>query len=559
MKKYGALLAAIVGGLLLAIWATTPPSARPADAPETLFSASRAMEDVRTIAAEPHPTGSAQNAEVRAYIIARLQSLGMEVTTTTGLVPERGLDKFGHWSGTRPDSLTFTNIIGVLPGKDRTLPAVAIMSHHDTVWASPGAPDDTAGVAATMETIRAINAQGGAERDIVAIITDAEELGLNGARQFFAENPLRERIGAVINLEARGGGGRTTLFQTSSDNGEAVAAYAAAVDRPAGSSLSAFVYEVLPNDTDLTPALEGPYTAYNLAFIGRSGLYHSPKATPDNLDQGALQDMGDQTLQLTRALASSDAHPGKTPNATFFDVFGLFTMAYGAIAGWVLLIATMALHAGAYLRREKGDNPLKALGASLGVIVGGGILLYVFNLVSGAGGEANYYDRLAAIPRLEVQALLLSIAVLAATSPWWAGRNYSVVGLVLALAAHFFAPTTSYLIVWPLLIAGLAGVAVSRVSDAVATPIKIVAGAVIIGFLLQYGHQLMQGVGPDYPSLVALIAALALPVLGLLVPEAKARPALGLAGICLLTAFVIALWVRLDPVADTVAAYASLK
>ncbi|MGL1409738.1 hypothetical protein ACSTIY_00295, partial [Vibrio parahaemolyticus] len=88
-----------------------------------------------------------------------------------------------------------------------------------------------------------------------------------------------------------------------------------------------FLYKVLPNDTDLTEALAMPprpdFAAYNFAFIGRPRLYHSPKATPDALDQGALQDMGAQTLDLARALLNVRELPPRAPDVVFFDLFGL--------------------------------------------------------------------------------------------------------------------------------------------------------------------------------------------------------------------------------------------
>ncbi len=555
--------AALLGAFALAIVGTTPPAPVGADAPETEFSAARAMQDVAIIAAQPHVTGSPENAEVRTHIIARFEALGMEVTTTEGQVPERGLDKFGHWSGTRPDSLTFTNIIATLPGRDRTKPAIMLMAHHDTVWNSPGAPDDTAGVVAIIESLRASTAQGQLERDVVAFITDAEELGLVGARQFFGENPLRERVGAVVNVEARGGGGRTTLFQTSRDNGAAVELYADAVGTPGGSSLATFVYETLPNDTDLTPALELPLVAYNLSFIGRPGLYHSPLATPENLDQGSVQDMGQQTLALTRALGNAEALPAAAPNRTFFDLFGLSLIHYGAVVGWVLLALTAALHLFALRTNENSggrtNRVWRSVGASLGVIVGGGGLLYALNWVSGSSVPDAYYDRLAAIPMLETQALLVCAGVLAATAPLWAGRKGSAFGLVIALAAQILAPTTAFIIVFPLLVTGLATVAAHFTPKPWDAAPKIIGGAIAGGFLLQYGHQLMQGVGPTMPSLAALLAALAIPVLGLLIPEARGRRAIALAVICLFAATAVALFVRLDPVADTVADYESLK
>jgi len=559
MKQYATLIFAVLAGVMLAIIGTTPPAPASADSDPSNFSAIRAMEDVRIIAAAPHPTGSEENAKVRAYIIARLEALGLEVSTTTGEVPERSLERFGHWSGEAPKQLTLTNIIGILPGSDRDLPAIALMAHHDTVWASPGAPDDTAGVATIIETLRALREGETLKRDIIVLITDGEELGLLGAWQIFENNPLSDRIGAIVNMEARGGGGRTTLFQTSAGNDGAVRLYADAVSRPGGSSLSAFVYENLPNDTDLTPALERDYVAYNLAFIGRSGQYHSPKATPENLDQGALQDMGDQTLQLTEALANSDALPAKTENRTFFDVFGLFLISYGSVVGWALFGLTAALHFYCW-RSSTEKSSLRGLGATGIVLIGGGLVLFLLNLLSGAAaGEANYYDRLAAIPKLEAQALLICLAAFAASAPWWAGHRGSIFGIALAAALQVYAPTTSYLIVWPLLLAGLAGAIAPKLGDHAGRAITGVLGAIVLGFLLQYGHQLMQGVGPDMPSTVALLAALALPTLALLVPEVNRQSSFKIAGICLVLAAAMALWVRFDPVADTVAAYESMK
>lgn len=313
MKKFGPVLVALVIAVLLTLFATTPPKAIPANAPAQSFSAIRAMADVRTIAKHPHATGSAENAVVREHIMRRMEALGMEVSTSTGLIDAKGTKRLNHWSGRNDPPASLVNLIGILPGKNRSAPSVVLMSHHDTVWGSPGAADDTTGVAASLEVVRAVRARGQQERDLVMLVTDGEELGLQGARQFWADHPLRKSVGAVINMEARGGGGRTTLFQTSHQNGAAMQVYADAVRRPGASSLAAFIYAVLPNDSDLTPVIKHDYAAYNLAFIGRSGLYHSPMATPDNLDQGSLQDMGGQVLDLTDALLKADKLPKGRP------------------------------------------------------------------------------------------------------------------------------------------------------------------------------------------------------------------------------------------------------
>ena len=559
MRSWLWVIAALIGAFALAIVATTPQSPAPASAAPGQFSATRAMDHVRTIASAPHPTGSAENARVRAYLAEQIAAMGGEVVLDPAPVPAASLDRYARWSGTRPGALTLTNVIGVFAGTDRTAKAVALMAHHDTVYGSPGASDDTAGVAAILEAVRAIRASGPTGRDVIVLLTDGEELGLLGAKHFFANSPLADRVGSIINLEARGGGGRTTLFQTSAGNGEAIRRYAAAVGRPGGSSLATFIYEILPNDTDLTPALERDYSAYNLSFIGRPGLYHSPKATPDALDQGALQDMGDQTVALTRALADAKDLPQPAPDRTFFDFFGLFLIHYGTVASWILLGITAGLHL-LCLRANPPGKWWSGVAAGAAVMVGGGVVLYLANVVSGAGsGENQYYDRLAAIPMLEAQALLICVAALALTLPLWAGRGGSVLGVAIALGMQLVAPTTSFLVVWPLLMAGVIGVSARYLPGKGGAALRTVLAAAALGMLLQFGHMFMQGVGADLPSIVALLIALAIPVLGPLVPQVNARRSALVAGLCVVAALVIAMVVRLDPVADTVPVYRSMK
>lgn len=563
MSKGLGTLVALLAAVVLAIMATTPPMPQGPQTPPSEFAVARAMPDVVAIAREPHITGTPENARVREYIAARMQALGMEVSTSSGTVGERGTAKRNRWTGRSDPPPTLTNVIGVLPGRNRSLPAVLLMSHHDTVWGSPGAADDTAGIAVSLEVARAIKAGGGAERDLVVLVTDAEELGLEGAKQFFAEHPLRSRVGAVINMEARGGGGRTTLFQTSSDNGNAVALFADVARRPGGSSLAAYIYSVLPNDTDLTPVLAGSYTAYNFAFIGRSGLYHSPLATPARLDQGAVQDMGAQVLELSRALLNSPAMPAPAPDAVFFDLFGRIMLTYPAWAGWIMLIVA----AGALGLSAREQPDLRALGSGAGRMAGlllvAAALYYLLNLLSGADGPTNYYDRLAAIPRLEAMAALGGMAAAlvllgGALSP--AGKVGAALPLLLiAAAAQAIAPTAAYFIVIPVMLAALALLSLQRSGGTAARAFAGAVAASVVGYMLALGHQVMQGVGPTMPMAAAL--PLALGALGLLpvwhgVTSRTAR--ISVAGLLIL-AMAVALWVRLDPVAETVAVYADTK
>jgi hypothetical protein len=470
MRAWTKLLVAMTGALLLTVLATTTPWPAPTDAPAAGFSAGRAMIDVREIARAPHPTGSAENARVRAYLTRRLQSLGMTVTASAAPLGARGKSGLDKWRGSEAPAPQAVNLVATLAGRDPAKPALLLMAHHDSVWGSPGAADDAAGVAAILETVRAIRASGQPpERTLMVLFTDGEELGLDGAAHFFGQDPARSRVGVIVNLEARGGGGRASMFETGDGNGAMVDLFAGAVHRPVGTSLSVFVYNNLPNYTDYTVAKAQGIPGFNFAFLGRPGLYHSPLATPDALDQGSLQDIGRQTLDLSRALLSAPELPGKTPDRTFYDLFGLIFLAYPAWAGWLLVVAA----AGAYGYAGWGVTTLRGFvrgaGAALALLVASGLLLFLGNLLSGADGKVNYYDRLAAIPRLEVQAALLCLAAAALVAGLLLNRR-ALVELLPAIAAPFLllaavaqavAPTAAFPIELPLLVGGI-GAAVMR-------------------------------------------------------------------------------------------------
>ena len=565
MRAWFGFIGAVIAAIVLAVMATTPPVPRSYKAPLTAFSAGRAMADVRQIAAAPHPAGSPQSAIVHSVLMARLQSLGLEVTMAQFPATALATERLNTWSGRSDPPVTLTNIHAVLPGTDRSLPAVLLMAHHDSVWASPGAPDDAAGVASAIEVMRALRNGPPPRRDVMVLLTDAEELGLVGAHEFFDHDLHRAHIGAIINMESRGGGGRTTLFETSRDNGAAARVYARAVGKPAASSLGVFIYKTLPNSTDLTAALKDGYTAYNFAFIGRPGLYHSPLASPDRLDQGSLQDMGGQVLDLTRALASAAQLPGKAPDVVFFDVFGLFTALYAAWLGWLVLGGAAVFYALSAASSELPRVRELTGGAlrMLGLIVGAGLLLYVFNQISGPK-VGNYYDRLAAIPKLEGVAAGVCLATGLALFGWRRLGPAAVAGaaiplVLLALALQIAAPTAAYVVEVPLLLSGLGALALARLRNTAGIIIAVVTAALVLGYQLSLGHQLMQGVGPSFPMVAALPLALGVLSLVPLWPVVTKRTMTIAAGLALALALVTALYVRFDPVAPTAASFNRFK
>ncbi len=418
------LVGSLASALLIAVLTLQVPAPVGADAAATAFSAERAMVDVREIAQRPHPVGSADHARVRDLLLQRMAALGLQTSTQAGPLSPRAVLRLEREGGSA-NGLGVTNLIGVLPGRDPRLPAVALMAHYDTVPDSAGAADDTAGVAAILEAVRAIRARGPADRTLVVLITDGEELNLDGARAFWGGHPLRDRIGAVVNLEARGGGGRAMMFETGRGNAETIALFARAGARATGgvssNSLAVFVYEAMPNGSDFTLPRDRGVQGVNLAFIGRPEQYHSGVSTPEALDQGSVQHIGSQALETAYALLRAPALPAATQNIVYADLFGRVVVGHPPVMGWGLLgLAFLGL--GLAVWRARAHAGLTLADAGRGAVDGlwflstGLVLTQFVRLLAGPmSGRAEsadaYYTLLARLPWMEAGAALTVLAV----------------------------------------------------------------------------------------------------------------------------------------------------
>ncbi|MDQ0466156.1 hypothetical protein QO010_003949 [Caulobacter ginsengisoli] len=556
------LLAAMVGGLLIAWQGTVTPRPLAADAPADVFSAGRAMKDIEVVAKTPHPLGSPENDAVRDYLVGRMTAMGLAPRVQDARAFFQNSFNGGQWAiGGR-----VRNIIGVIPGRDRSAPAIAIMAHYDSVPGSPGAADDATGVASALEIARILKAQGTPARDVIILITDGEEAGLLGAHAFFEQDPLARHVGLVLNMESRGGGGRANMFQTGPRNGALIGLFAENAKAPISSSLAVFLYEHMPNDTDFTVSKAAGITGLNFAFIGRQFDYHSPSSTPANLDQGSVQHMGEQVLAAARALAFAKVLPAPAPEAVYSQTFGDHVLAYPAWVGWLVLLAAVLLLVRAVRPGHKtGVAPLatlKGVGGTLYMILATALMLHLVRRATGVGfGFLEMRPLLAQWGLWEsVLALLTAGVALHAASALangikvrWAVAapiaggalcslfgGWDVVGLgvglatailavsflgkppplasawlgalvlalLVALGLQIAAPATAFLIAWPLLL-GAFMAAVGALGSS-STPIIRFGEAGLIaiglGWLGVYFHGVAQGL--DIPDLLALFGFL---------------------------------------------------
>jgi hypothetical protein len=330
--------ALLLTGIGLAVLLSQPPAPVPADAPADTYSATRAMQHVQALAAAPRPIGSDAHDTARDYLLAELAALGMETelqsTTVTYLRATRpGISRFAF----------VENVIGRWPGTNGEK-SLVLMAHYDSRPLTPGAGDDASGVAALLETFRALQDEQPFRNDVIVVLTDGEESGLFGAQAFFREHRWRDTIGMVINTEARGSKGPALLFQTSKGNDQLVRTFAGASLAPSGDSLADAIYRRMPNDTDFSIALENGHQGLNFAYIDGLFDYHSPTDTPQNLSAASVQHLGDHLLPLSRILANAELPLTADADRIFFNTFGRSGFVhYPAVVDQVVLLIAVAL------------------------------------------------------------------------------------------------------------------------------------------------------------------------------------------------------------------------
>ena len=612
-----ALVVAILVVLWIGLHAARPPAVVPASASPTAFSADRAMQDVRAIAMRPHPSGSADNMRVRRYLADRLRAIGIVPEERRYLIDPEGYATLHRWNPQTTLATEIVDLVGVLPGRDRSLPAVAVMAHMDTVWGSPGGADDSAGVAATLELLRAIRAAGKPTRDVVVLFTDGEEVGLSGARAFWPADGVANHVGVVVNLESRGAGGRATMFETGAGNAGMVALFAGSVTRPVADSMGVFAYRLMPNNTDFTISREKGLPGFNFAMLGRPQYYHSPRATADRLDPRTLQDLGAQALGIVSALAMSPSLPAAGRDAVFFDVAGRGLVHYAIGTGWLILLGAAAAWSLAYVGAARRGGAtridiLQGVGAAAGLVANGALALTAFNRLSGSVRAPNYYSRLAALGMLEWQAVLLGLAALlgffllrrcrsrivgilpalllglfcwvqggahglvligtllgmaigwsapvGGVSRW--GGWLGAIGLVLlvAIGLQIKAPLVAWIFAWPALVFGIAAVLVAWTDgtflQATSMAIAATAAAIVGAPLLPLAHLTFLGIGgPLAPAMAPLLLLVGAGFWPLARMDHTPRLALAAIALLLLISADIALHVRAAPIAPTAPAY----
>ncbi|WP_242120809.1 M20/M25/M40 family metallo-hydrolase [Aestuariivivens sediminicola] len=358
MIKKGMAIALLIAIVFWSFSALIPSEISSIDVPETQFSSHRALIHLKAISKAPHYLGSEEHDRVRDYIMNQLQDLGL----TTQIQEGWSLDASGNLAKPR-------NIVARLKGSDGGK-ALLLSTHYDTDPSSAiGASDAGSGIVTILEGLRAFLSSGiKPKNDIIVLITDAEELGLNGAHLFVNQHEWAKDVQMVLNLEARGSGGPGIMFiETNQGNAKLIQGFKAAEPAyPLGNSLFYSIYKILPNDTDLTVFREqADISGFNFAFIDDHFDYHTELDNYDRLDRSSLEHQGTYMMAMLNYFTQANLEDLESPDDEVYFNMPIFNTMVVYPFSWIVPMLILAIFAFIWVLRYGFRNKvlhLKAIG-----------------------------------------------------------------------------------------------------------------------------------------------------------------------------------------------------
>ncbi|MBU1145809.1 MAG: M28 family peptidase [Firmicutes bacterium] len=333
---------------------------------ETEFSAVKAAEYISVLSNDPHSVLDEEaHEEVRLYIKNQLiEFVGVSNVEEMNYTKEElGEDT----------DYGIQNLLATIPGNSET--GILLVAHYDSrgnigrdgeLGRSYGAADDGYGLAVLLEVAR-LFADQTLENSIYILVTDAEEVGLYGAVMAAQEQELMDKIGFVINIEARGTEGAAYMFETSRNN-ELVIDFYRNANLPVTYSVATAVYAVMPNSTDFSEFLKADKQGANFAVLDGFYNYHTPLDNYTNISLTSIQHYGEQIIPLVSEFTSNTIYSDVnyfvgTQDQVFFtilpNVLIAYTDTFGTVMNIILIVAFIALIV--VLQKKKQIIPMKIL------------------------------------------------------------------------------------------------------------------------------------------------------------------------------------------------------
>uniref|UniRef100_A0A9L0SP89 Endoplasmic reticulum metallopeptidase 1 n=1 Tax=Equus caballus TaxID=9796 RepID=A0A9L0SP89_HORSE len=350
------------------------------------FDAGQARDYLEHITAiGPRTTGSPENEILTVHYLleqiklievqsSSLHKISVDVQRPTGSF---SIDFLGGFTSYYDN---ITNVVVKLEPRDGAQHAVLANCHFDSVANSPGASDDAVSCSVMLEVLRVLSTSSEAlHHAVIFLFNGAEENVLQASHGFITQHPWASLIRAFINLEAAGVGGKELVFQTGPENPWLVQAYVSAAKHPFASVVAQEVFQsgIIPSDTDFRIYRDfGNIPGIDLAFIENGYIYHTKYDTADRILTDSIQRAGDNILAVLKYLATSDmlatSSKYRHGNMVFFDVFGLFVIAYpsrvGSIINYMVVMAVVLYLGKKFLQpKHKTANYTKDFFCGLGI------------------------------------------------------------------------------------------------------------------------------------------------------------------------------------------------
>jgi hypothetical protein len=280
------------------------------------YSLDTTYNHLKQIAQAPHPTGSTQHDQVRSYIVNEIKEMGLDP-----LVQKAEISTTDNVRSTDVLAVTLNNIMVKLEGQSTTR-SVLIMAHYDSEPYSPGANDDGVAVAAMLETMNSFKQGEPLKNDVIFLFTDAEELGLLGAKVFWERHAWAKDVGIVLNFEARGSEGASLMFESSPQNGWIINEFAKSITYPVANSLMGDIYELKSNDTDMTISNESGVSGLNFAYVDGWTSYHNSLDNLEHISMDTLFHHNDNMYVLAKHFSNTDLTRTKANDHIYFNLWG---------------------------------------------------------------------------------------------------------------------------------------------------------------------------------------------------------------------------------------------
>lgn len=491
-----------------------PMKSSPATTSPDLFSSERAMQHLPVIASQPHPSGSPAQAEVTAYLMKALEAYGLkpEIQKTSGA----------------------ENVTARLYGSNAS-GAIVLLAHYDSVPGSPGAGDNGSGVSVLLEVARALAASPPLNNDVILLFDDSEELpgAFTGSTAFVREHRWMTDVKVAISLDTAVGGVISTN-ETGPGNSWLIDALDEAYSGGAWTSFSG------GGGYDTTPFREAGFMVLALEDNYPFKEKHTAMDLPEIVSESSVNQMGEQTLAITRALGNQVLSQKSTTHKTFFalPLFGFFHYPQSWAPVLAVLSSLLWLSA-VILTRKKSLITLKGLLLALFFILLSTVLAALFItavrpvLPQFFNWEVTQWpDWPEVIPPGSLYAFLFFAAMTVAftLAAYKLARRRCVPTefalaaffpfLPVSLVSSFAAPLGGYLFTWPVLIGSTVWLLAAMVPKLRNWPLELpsLLGALpMVLFLLPFIPGIVMADGtkslPILGAVLALIVSAALPSL----------------------------------------------